>query len=150
MTEFPDTLPSPLRAGYGLNHVSPLQRTEMASGRARQRRRFTSVPTMAQVQWLFTQAQAQLFEGWFVHEISDGAVWFNVRLRTPMGLKPYEARFAGMYEGPELVGIADWRITAQLELRERQTASEDEMQFPLEIAYGEIFDRTMNSHWPDN
>ena len=59
--DFPAELPMPLRNGYDTNHVSPLMRTELQTGRARQRRRYTSVPTMASVSWIMTQQQAQLF-----------------------------------------------------------------------------------------
>jgi hypothetical protein len=46
--------------------ISPLLRTEMTSGRARQRRRYTSTPTQASVKWIFqTDALAQVFEAFF-------------------------------------------------------------------------------------
>lgn len=47
---YPDEyLPMPLMDGYGFKPISPLLRTEMTSGRARQRRRYTSRPTQASV-----------------------------------------------------------------------------------------------------
>lgn len=124
--EYPKGLPLPLREGYGLNHVSPFVRTEMQSGRARQRRRFTSVPSMVSVSWLANNAQAQLFESWFQHALNDGAEWFQCPLQTPLGLKQCEARFTDMYQGPQLVGIYSWRFAAKLEIRERQTLSESQ------------------------
>lgn len=78
MIEYPrDYLPLPLREGYAFQAVSPLQRTEMQSGRARQRRRFTSVPTMASVAWIFDDVQAQLFEAWFEDALKSGSEWFD-------------------------------------------------------------------------
>lgn len=147
--EYPSQLPTPQRDGYGLQHVSPLMRTEMASGRARQRRRFTSVPTMVRFNWLMEQGQAQLFEVWFKHTLSDGAAWFELPLRTPMGLQPYEARFAGMYQGPELVGLTHWRFTAELELRDRQTLPKGWQELPDYIVGPSIFDKAMNREWPE-
>lgn len=38
-------LPMPLMDGYGFKPISPLLRTEMTSGRAQQRRRYTSTFT---------------------------------------------------------------------------------------------------------
>lgn len=46
-----DYLPMPLQDGYAFQPVSPLKRTEMTTGRARQRRAFISTPTKANVQW---------------------------------------------------------------------------------------------------
>jgi phage-related minor tail protein len=64
---YPDEyLPMPLMDGYGFKPISPLLRTEMTSGRARQRRRYTSTPTQASVKWIFqTDALAQVFEAFF-------------------------------------------------------------------------------------
>ena len=45
--------------------VSPLIRTEMQTGRARQRRHFTATPTMASVRWRLNDSEAMLFEAWF-------------------------------------------------------------------------------------
>ncbi|GHC19515.1 hypothetical protein [Aidingimonas halophila] len=147
--DFPADLPLPQREGYGLEHVSPLLRTELASGRARQRRRFTSVPTTVSVSWVLSEVEAQLFEGWFRYAISDGAAWFNVTIKTPVGLKPYVARFAGMYDGPDLLGIGHWRISAELEIRERQTVdSSYVIHLPNFILYQSIFDQAMNREWP--
>lgn len=74
-------LPLPVQDGYGFQPVSPLLRTQLTSGRARQRRLYTSTPTQASVKWFFeTDSQAQLFEAWYRDIISDGAAWFLMRL----------------------------------------------------------------------
>ena len=69
--DFPAGLPTPLRSGYELQHVSPLMRSELESGRVRQRRRYTSVPTIVSVSWILTRQQAQVFESWFRYEIES-------------------------------------------------------------------------------
>lgn len=119
--DYPTELPPPLRSGYGLQHASPMLRTQLQSGRARQRRTYTSVPTMAAVSWLLSDGEARLFETFFRYGLSDGTEWFNARLVTPTGLRDYECRFADMYSGPDLVGVRHWKITAQLEIKERET-----------------------------
>jgi hypothetical protein len=149
MIDYPASLPPPLRSGYSLQHVSPLMRTQLESGRARQRRKYTSVPTMAQVSWLFTQGQAQLFEAWFRWDLKDGAEWFFADLRTPMGLQPYECRFADMYSGPSLVGRLHWQFSATLEIKERQTLTEGWEAAPSFVINSEIFDFAMNEEWPE-
>lgn len=146
--EYPKTLPLPLQEGYGMQVGSPLQRTEMESGRARQRRKFSNVPTIIDVVWMMTEGQAQLFEAWFRFSIKDGAEWFECPLRTPMGLKQYVARFTDIYSGPALVGGSYWRFSARIELRERQTLGAGWMDVSEYIIHSDIFDRAMNYEWP--
>lgn len=126
MLSIPDGIPLPLRDGYGFSPVSPIQRTTMSSGRARQRRRFLSVPTMVSVTWLCTAEQARLFEGWVKWGIGY-ADWFLCPIKSPLGLLPTRARFTDIYQGPELVGVDAWRYTATLELFELPVVSEEEL-----------------------
>lgn len=147
--DFPEYLPMPLREGYQLNHVSPFARTDMANGRARQRRMFTSVPSMVPVSFLLTDSQAQIFEAWYEYEINDGADWFNCKLDSPAGQKEYECRFTKIYQGPQLVGKRFWRFTAELEIIERPVLPEDWYRDGLKfIAYSSIFDLAINREWP--
>jgi hypothetical protein len=117
MLSFPDDLPLPVGEGYGFKPVSPIVRTPMASGRAMQRRRFLSVPTILPVSWLLTSEEAKLFEGWCKWGIG-WADWFLCPIKSPLGLKPTRARFTDIYEGPEFVADDLWRYTATLELFE--------------------------------
>ena len=146
--DYPAGLPLPLRSGYDVSHASPLMRTELQSGRARQRRRYTSVPSLAAVTWIFSQSEAQFFEAWFRWNLSDGTEWFNVTLRTPLGLMPYECRFADMYAGPALVGIDRWQVQATLEIRERQTLAAGYDAVPSLVLYADVLDRAVNQEWP--
>lgn len=147
---FPSYLPLPLREGYQLNHVSPFARTAMANGRAKQRRMFTSVPSMVPVSFLLTDSQAQIFEAWFRYEINDGTDWFNCKLDSPNGRRDYECRFTGIYQGPQLVGKRFWRFTAEFEIIERPTVTELDYQYGIDdIYYSSVFDTTMNQEWPE-
>lgn len=148
--DYPEGLPCAQREGYSLRHVSPLMRTEMESGRARQRRKFSSVPTMAEVAWIFANdTQAAAFEAWFHEAINDGVEWFNMPLKTPLGLKDYVCRFTEMYAGPDLIGISSWQIRARLEIWERPLLPEGWGLLP-EFALGSsIFDIAMNREWPE-
>ena len=126
MLVYPEGLPLPLRDGYSFTPVSPIRRSEKVSGRAVQRRLYTSVPTIVAVSWLCTARQARLFEGWCKWGIG-WADWFLCPLKTPLGLNPTRARFTDIYDGPALVGIDLWRYSATLELFEMPVVSEAEL-----------------------
>ena len=148
MIKYPDSLPRGLHNGRSYQTVSPLKRSELSSGRARQRRRFTSVPTMASISWIFNSAQAQAFEAWWRDQLIDGSQWFECPLETPLGYQDYTARFTDIYSGPARVGPLLWQISAELELRERPLPPKGEGLFPEDIIYSELFDRTINIEWP--
>lgn len=152
MPAYPIELPLPVQQGYALQHVSPMIRTEMQSGRARQRRTFTSVPSSVSVSWMFTtQGEAQLFEGWFRDDggAGDGANWFTMKLQTPLGLMDYECRFTDIYSGPQLVSFDKWQVSATLEIRERPIIAQDwAIIMPGYILMADIFDYAINREWP--
>ena len=148
MIAYPEFLPEPQRDGYGFQPVSPMARSELQSGRARQRRRFTSVPTVASVTWLMDDGEAQLFEGWFEHILLSGSLWFQCPLKTPMGMDEHRARFVDIYEGPILVGESFWRFTAKLELFKRPILDAGWIiDAPDYVAMADIFDIAMNQKW---
>lgn len=152
LPEYPhDLLPLPLREGYGLTPVSPLMRTDMQSGRAKQRRRYQSTPTQAPINWIFIQpGQALLFEQWYQHVLMDGALWFNMKLRTPEGVKFYKCRFVDIYKGGELDGPNYWRYSAELELWERPTMDPLWVTYyPAAIRYMNVIDLALNREWPE-
>lgn len=152
---FPVGLPCGLRAGYALRAVSPLVRTQMVTGRAKQRRAFTDVPVMADVEWIFSSAEARVFEAWFRDAIRDGADWFNVPLRTPMddtahpGLGIYECRFADIYSGPRPTGKSAWLYSGRLEISRRPLLPRGWGLFPDYALHADIIDSAINSHWPE-
>lgn len=151
MIEYPsEQLPCPLREGYGFQAVSPMLRSDLQSGRARQRRLFTSVPTMAAVSWIFSDVQAQVFEAWFEDALKSGTAWFECPLKTPEGIREYVARFTDIYKGPVLVGKSHWKFTAELELRDRPILAPGWGNFPGFIAGSSIFDLAMNREWPES
>lgn len=146
--DYPHSLPNPQRAGNAANHVQPFRRTSMESGRARQRRTFTSVPSMQAFSWIFTGAQAQAFEAWFRETIHDGADWFNIRRLTPLGMSVLVCRFASMYRGPNLLGVDRWMFSAELEVWERPLLVPGWGAMPDFVVRSNIFDLAMNREWP--
>lgn len=148
MILYPEGLPRGLHNGRTYQTVSPLKRSELASGRARQRRNFTSVPTMAQISWIFNSQQCRLFEIWWRDDLVDGSQWFEAPLDTPLGYQDYTARFTDVYSGPSRVGPNLWSISAELELRERPLLPIGWSILPSFILNPEIFDYAMNREWP--
>lgn len=147
---YPEGLPRGLHSGRKYQLVSPLMRSDLVSGRARQRRRFTSVPEGVGVTWLFNDAQGQAFEAWWRDQLIDGSVWFECPLDHPMGYDLYTCRFTGAYEGPSRVGPALWSYSAELELRERAVIEPGWGEFPEFILDSSILDLAMNREWPLN
>jgi hypothetical protein len=145
---WPAGLPCALREGHTTQHGTPFVRTQLASGRSRQRRKFSSVPSVSQFSWLFTEAQCAAFEAWFRDAISDGASWFNMETRTPLGRIGVVCRFEGMYTGPDLVGRDRWKVSAPLEYWERPLMPPGWGLMPEYLLGADIFDIAMNDRWP--
>ncbi|MCC3720520.1 hypothetical protein LLQ54_20155 [Rouxiella badensis] len=141
-------LPIPLWDGYGLKPISPILRTQFTSGRSRQRRLYKSTPTEASVTWMFSDGEAQLFELWFRETVNDGVAWFNMPLRTPLGMSDYVCRFTDIYDGPTPTGGKYWQFTATLELWERPVLPAESLEFPDYIVNADIIDIAANREWP--
>lgn len=149
MLAYPEGLPTPQREGYGFDPVSPMTSTKMVTGRTIQRRAFVSTPTEATVTWLFTAAEAQLFEGWFEHVLLSGTLPFECPLRTPLGFENYRANFVDIYTGPVLVGEDFWQFSAQLRLFKRPLIDKEwVVDAPDYVLGADIFDIAMNQEWP--
>lgn len=148
MIEYPVELPFPTRDGFALEQENNISRTEMQSGRSRQRVRFTSVPSYVSLRWIFTVPQAQLFEGWASDVV--GAGWFLLKLRTPIGLTEHQARFIESPKGPALFGLDRWSYTAKVELRDKpKVAPGWALYAPQYILLSSLFDQAMNREWPE-
>lgn len=149
MVVYPKSLPMPLREGYGFTPVSPIRRSQKVSGRSVQRRLYRSVPTVASVRWIFSDAQALAFEAWFEEQLGSGSRWFECPLKVPGGIRPYKARFVDIYEGPNLVGLSSWSFSAELELWERPIIKGEWGNFPDLIAGAPVIDSAVNQQLPN-
>ncbi|WP_413734327.1 hypothetical protein ACL2XP_17880 [Sodalis sp. RH21] len=144
-----DYLPLPVTDGYGFEPVAEqVLRSQLSSGRARQRQIYISVPSQVQVKWMFKKpGQAQLFEAWYKFRVK-GAAWFQMRLLTPLGVDSYQCRFTGMYQGPTLLLPRRWQCTATLELWQRPVIDEELLDFPDIVVNQDILDLSINREWP--
>lgn len=128
---WPATLPRPTFDGYRLKRQDPIARTEMESGPARQRRRYSQVPTRIPVRWRFTAWEFALFEAWTQWDAKDGAEWFAIDLLGGIGMASHDARFFGQggqpYDAQPLRGGrgggVTWIVTATLEVRDHPVLS---------------------------
>jgi hypothetical protein len=148
MIEYPSQLPVPLQDGYELDTpVDPMIRTQMQSGRARQRLNFDDVPTHVRAKWNCDRNQMAFFQGWYAGTLKQGVEWFKATLLTPIGFQEYECRFAGHYSGPTLVQVSRWEFSATLELREPPLIEPGWDQFPEYWFSMDIIDLAVNREW---
>ena len=119
----------------------------MTSGRTSQRLKYTSVPTEAGDSWVFHDALAQLLEVWFRDVITDGAAWFNMRMRTPMGVGDYVCRFKDIYDGQVLYAQGYWKFSDTLALWERPLLPPGWGNFPALIAGQKLIDSALPKEW---
>lgn len=146
---YPEGLACPLRDNYAFTPVNTIRRTQMDSGRARQRIEFTNAPTMVRLTWLMNPEQASLFEAWSAQVV--GAGWFTMELLTPLGINTHEVRFTETPDGGELTGQSLWRYKVTCELRNRPLLEPGWAEIlPEYIIMADIFDYAVNQQWPDN
>lgn len=114
-------------------------RTEMASGRFRQKRRFSLDLSFQEVRWTFTDDQFALFRSWAYHKLNGCSDWFELDLTLGGGLGTYKARFVGArYQFAR--NHPHWTVTAQLEIEEQNYVPEDAFEAALEIGSLDAFE----------
>ena len=123
MIAWPETLPLPTVEGYGIQPGDAILRTDMEAGPARQRRRFTQVPSRVSVRWIMRRDQFALFEAWYRWQAKQGGAWFEIELLGGLGLLTQEARFTRQFQA-QLLGGTLWEIRSELEIRERPVLDE--------------------------
>ena len=139
MTVFwPATLPLPSIEGYGLHPGEAILRTEMEAGPARQRRRYTQVPSRISVRWTFRRDQFALFEAWYRWHAKEGGEWFEIELLGGIGMSVHEARFTKPFDAKPRSGIL-WEVTSELEIRERPVLTEDALAIALDSDLSPLF-----------
>lgn len=124
--KFPERLPYPTVDGYSIRPDEAIIRTNMESGPARQRRRYTQTPSKIAVKWIMNPEQFCLFEAWYKYQAKEGAEWFVISLLGGIGLTEQDARFTQQFEASLIAGRL-WQITSELEIRDRPTISEEAM-----------------------
>jgi hypothetical protein len=128
---WPSTLPLPTVQGYNVEPGETIIRTEMDSGLARHRRRFTDVPSKVSVRWIMRRDQYAIFEGWYRWHAREGASFFTITLLGGLGLLDQEARFTRQFSSKLLAGGTLWEVQSELEIRERPVLDEGALNLVL-------------------
>lgn len=124
MEIYPTSVLPDARLDFSSKNEPSAIRTQMASGRVRQRRRFTSDMKTQAVKWRFTDDEFAVFQSWVFYKTSAGVDYFYIDLRIGDGLKQYRARFVnGEYNA--VLNERMWDVTAQLEIEEQQYLPEE-------------------------
>lgn len=113
---WPSTIPRPLASGYGLDPRPATIRTELDSGTARQRQRFTRTPTDAEWNLHLTAAQYAILDAWWHFKLNDGADWFTVQLKNGQADQTVTARFKAAPIKAEYIALDRWRVACSVEV----------------------------------
>ncbi len=119
MAAWPSTLPNPSFDGYSVEAGDPTIRTDMDSGPARVRRRFTAAPDRVGLKFVMTEAQMSAFRTFWDGDAMQGAAWFDMTLRdgrmagvVSKAIRPNPAAFKA-----EMLGAGVWSVTFSAEVR---------------------------------
>jgi len=126
LSVWPETLPPPRVEGYSLSPRPSLLRTEMETGAARHRLRSLTAHYQVQAEWRFSQDGFAIFDSWWALNTRMGEQWFVLPLAVPLEVQAVEARFLAPWQA-ELLPAQRWRVAAQLEIRDLQRLTADEL-----------------------
>lgn len=126
LSVWPETLPPPRVEGYSLSPRPSLLRTEMETGAARHRLRSLSVHYQVQAEWRLSQDGLAIFDAWWALNTRMGEQWFVLPLAVPLEVQAVEARFTAPWQA-DLLPAQRWRVAAQLEIRDLQRLTADEL-----------------------
>jgi hypothetical protein len=116
MISYPALLPAPTR-DYSLGIKNSAIRTQMESGRYRQRRRFLDSENTISVKWLFTDAEFQLFESWTFHALDGATAWFECQvLVSGGGVTTHQVRIQSGSLQAQLNRDGGWTVTAVMDV----------------------------------
>ena len=119
--DFPEELPAP-RAGTQYELEQPLFKG-LEGARDSYGLISPFVPVYLNVEWVFTDEQAQRFEQFYQDDLSDGMFGFVMPVLVPAGRLPARCRFLGIYES-KLFGMPHakkrlWSYSAKIEMQQR-------------------------------
>lgn len=127
LSVWPETLPPPRVEGYSLSPRPSLLRTEMETGAARHRLRSLTAHYQVQAEWRFSEFQFAVFDAWWALNTRLGEQWFVLPLAVPLDIQAVEARFLAPWQA-ELQPARRWRVAAQLEIRNLQRLTAEELE----------------------
>lgn len=145
MIEWPDTLLPCPTINTGIGNQSAVARTEMDSGRVRQRQRFTRSAEYYSVEWVMTISEFRLFKSVVHNLLCGGAGPFLMYLPTGHGgsdgeslMELAECRIInGIYQAENIDKI-HWSITAQIEVQDPTYYFSQDAVAAVELSDGDI------------
>lgn len=123
---WPIRLPPPLVSGYSYNQKAAMARTEMDSGIARSRRRFSRAPAQINLKWLLEQDQLAVFEYFWHFEVLDGASWFDTIASGGVGPQYLRVRCVSDGYTSTAVDGGYWEVSIQAEALEMPKINADQ------------------------
>jgi hypothetical protein len=135
LSVWPETLPPPRVEGYSLSPRPSLLRTEMETGAARHRLRSLTAHYQVQAEWRFSEFQFAVFDAWWALNTRLGEQWFVLPLAVPLDVQAVEAHFLAPWQA-ELLPARRWRVAAQLEIRNLQRLTAEELE--AASIYGDV------------
>lgn len=147
MITYPAGLPHPLKSSAAYSPENNILRTIMQSGRARQRQLYTSTPTFYKASWILNDVQGRLLVAW-ADQVAK-ADWFEIPLRSDLGLNTETVRLISTISGPVRIGVNLWQYTADIELQYKPLMAPGWAEIlPDWTLNSDIFDLAMNREWP--
>lgn len=119
MSAWPSTLPLPKLSGYGLQAGDPTVRTDMESGPARVRRRFTAAPDKLTLSFVLNVAQMVIFRAFWISDFQQGAAWVSMPIKdgSSTGLVSKDCRpTTGSFKAG-LLSPSQWLVEMEVEVR---------------------------------
>ena len=140
----------PLLTPYTLKRTANLLRTQMASGRARQRRINLSVPTIMTAEWVMPNQYRNDFIGFVDYGLSGGAVSFVMPVKVGNQLMNHQCRFISHPADDEKPDGMNIRFKAKIEIRQLYKAPAEKVVADL-LAPGTlkefVTDSDMNQYY---
>lgn len=82
--DYPSVLPNP-QANFSGTHRSPTQTTQFTSGRRRRRKIGRTVVKEANMEWLFTPEEYDIFARWWEYDLDAGCNMFQINMPSGGG-----------------------------------------------------------------
>lgn len=128
---FPSSLPQ-VKPGFGVSFEGNQTRTQMESGRSRQRKRFSTDINTFSAEWNLSNFEYEVFKAFLKHKLNSATDWFYIDLFTGGELKTVKARVAnGAYSATE-IPVLYWDVSATLETFDDLSISERLLNFITE------------------
>ena len=141
---WPEVLPLPTMAGYGIEDDHKIARTEMEVGAARERRTSTQLASRVTVEWRFTVTEFAIFEAWLRYRAAGQ--WFAITYLGGVGLIECEARLRQGKAPAKFANGALVSVTAELDVRDRPMMDEATLDLMLTIGPGPLFSTAFGIH----